>query len=1547
MKKKNRFLVRIFLIFTLSILFGSSLAVNKAAAYYSNESGVGGAGCEAGTIKDGTICGAELSSQWSITKKSWAHLSNSGAFRCEQENQSKPADPSFGSYSLSCTTNTWVLGCVADYAACSGSCIYNQASSPTRCGTFTAACTAGTCASCVGTSVLCGTTCRANDGTGFCGSFADNCKANLQDHNCASCVNSGYALCSDSGSAAYRVCRAKLVCNSWEAYDACSNTCTSQPLKLGYDSLFGSSVIQSVTYPTLFIHSNNNVGIGTSSNDTKLRIDGGAGIALNMSNGRISGLGSPSTSTDAVTLKYLTDNFAPLAGGGLWSANGGNIYNTSLTGNVGIGTTTPLSKLQLGAITPVSTTTPITLSLGATFSSVAGTKPKLKLYDDGTNYYGLGVSANQFDFMAPANAGYSWGIGGTQRVRIDSSGNLFLDSTSLVAAYISSSVGDINSQGNMYAYAYGNSSGSAMMGNNGMFTSNEIGLYESNSGYPLAVMDYNDNRIYYGGSNWYEYGSNFWWDYNQYSLIIPTGSLGIGTQAPNAKIQIANSTGNVINVTGGIITGLAEPSTSTDAVSLKYLSDNYSPITSILWTKNGNNIYNSNTGNVGIGTTTPGAKLHVNGNFYSLGDINTSGSITSVGSINLTGASGSYPTLNVTSNSNTSWHAVFNFARRSRGTSAAPTAVVNGDTVMFYDQYGHDGSNYIRAAMFNSFVNGTVSTGIVPMGWSWQTMNSSGSFAERMRLTANGDIGIGVTSPSAKLDVAGAIAMHDENQDIDSRYYGGTFLRGWQSFSSGSEANINYVTDLTSPVGNQALEVSTSVWARGPKIPLDSTQNYEVEMWIKREVANTAGLYYFVVSNYDSNGAIINGDGTDWHYPVSGLNQSTLTVGAWTKYRFIVGPHAGAKNHSPNAKFISVGFLANNSGGTDVIRFTGFKVRPIARYNNDPLTLTNAGNVGINTTTPSAKLQIFGVTGVALNMSDGRISRVGDPATSTDAVNLKYLTDNYSPSANSLWIASSSNIYNYNYLTGNVGVGVINPLNKLQVGANPLAWNGNDTVISNSNGGIAINNLSGYSYIWGSNRLDLYGNGINTISLYQGRVGVGITAPGSKFHTSVAGLSEYSGTDASIIQSNMTLEGTAANRTIGTGPSITFRFPANTDGTNIWDQARILATPDNNSNGSAIGRLYLQVRDSYNPGTGGSWNWRTGIMIAGNGNVGIGTTNPLTNLSVSAPSPTIRINSTFNGDALPNDILGTLDYYTNDASSNAVGVGASIKMLSAQTMQGGGVGTSLAFYTRTALGSSVPEAMRIDSSGFASIGTTTTDTRLRIDGSTGVALNMSNGRISGLGEPSANTDAVTLKYINDNFAPKTGGASLWSNNGNTYHSGIGKVGIGTTSPATALHVDGSLTITNGEILIPNGQITVNKLKVNTIDPLYDIFGKKYSSFAASFVGGVKEEVTGKISLNSKNGNEYQAVIDFDKQKVGSDLWVWYKVIDFNKDNVEALITSYGKQANTYYYISGNSLIFKSNTPVEISYRLIAKRFDWRQWPTLANDQTEAAGLFIK
>ena len=92
-----------------------------------------------------------------------------------------------------------------------------------------------------------------------------------------------------------------------------------------------------------------NIGIGTTSTSTKLHVQGGA---------RITGLVSCDT-IDTDSNGNLSCGTDDSSGGGSngWTDGGTNIYNTATSDNVGIGTTTPTSKLTVaGAITTSGTT---------------------------------------------------------------------------------------------------------------------------------------------------------------------------------------------------------------------------------------------------------------------------------------------------------------------------------------------------------------------------------------------------------------------------------------------------------------------------------------------------------------------------------------------------------------------------------------------------------------------------------------------------------------------------------------------------------------------------------------------------------------------------------------------------------------------------------------------------------------------------------------------------------------------------------------------------------------------------------------------------------------------------------------------------------------------------------------------------------------------------------------------------------------------------------------------------------------------------------------
>ena len=185
---------------------------------------------------------------------------------------------------------------------------------------------------------------------------------------------------------------------------------------------------------------------------------------------------------------------------------------------------------------------------------------------------------------------------------------------------------------------------------------------------------------------------------------------------------------------------------------------------------------------------------------------------------------------------------------------------------------------------------------------------------------------------------------------------------------------------------------------------------------------------------------------------------------------------------------------------------------------------------------------------------------------------------------------------------------------------------------------------------------------------------------------------------------------------------------------------------------------------------------------------------------------------------------------------------------------------------------------------------------------------------------------------------------------------VGRVSIGTTIASTALNVNGTLTLLSAGNIAMTGNIgSVNKLTVLAVDPLYQIGDKKYSTYAASISGGVKEEYVGRgklgrtnnLELTTDNADGYTYIIDLSKAEKGSDAWVWYNAVDFSRDNVEVFATPYGIPTAIAFEIEGTKIIFRGEKAVEFSYRLIGKRHDWKDWPTYAKDQNEKPSFTLE
>ena len=158
--------------------------------------------------------------------------------------------------------------------------------------------------------------------------------------------------------------------------------------------------------------------------------------------------------------------------------------------------------------------------------------------------------------------------------------------------------------------------------------------------------------------------------------------------------------------------------------------------------------------------------------------------------------------------------------------------------------------------------------------------------------------------------------------------------------------------------------------------------------------------------------------------------------------------------------------------------------------------------------------------------------------------------------------------------------------------------------------------------------------------------------------------------------------------------------------------------------------------------------------------LGIGTSSPSKQLTVSAfTDTTLRLESTKLGTSA-GDVMGALEYYGSDTSTGSAGVAGKIDVITENNLPD----YSMRFFTRDqASGGSLNEAMRINSNGNVlfgktSTGTTNIGTQITGDGFTSI-VNTNNNILLYLQNKATNGNC-RISFANDSH----GGASLGLNN---------------------------------------------------------------------------------------------------------------------------------------------------------------------------------------
>ena len=409
--------------------------------------------------------------------------------------------------------------------------------------------------------------------------------------------------------------------------------------------------------------------------------------------------------------------------------------------------------------------------------------------------------------------------------------------------------------------------------------------------------------------------------------------------------------------------------------------------------------------------------------------------------------------------------------------------------------------------------------------------------AEKFRINASGNVGIGTTSPAVKFVVSNAGASGFE-VDPTGGVGAGPVLQAYNRSTSAYMAQSYYALSHTFNVGSGGSTRAIDITSAGNVGIGTTSPGYKLDV-----VASANSTYPFIVrnaGNVEIGGIYSTSGGAGQIYLFNASTVATVKISTIDSSYF-TGGNVGIGTTSPGYKLDVDGtsrsdlhiFRSNQSAPTA----DAFIFRPadntiaLGTANSERMRITSAGNVGIGTTSPGYKLEVNGDIGFSIGAS------------------LKWGGNTYIYGENNVQIQAvvNGNTGLFINSSGNVGIGTTSPNNRLSVSGTGRVFNAvssNDQVVASftcpsTSSGIstvgfeAYGSTSDYHVRVGANATSFvaYTNNIERLRIdSSGNVGIGTNSPQVKLEVRGAqnntiipanAVAKFVGGDAGIFVGNL------------------------------------------------------------------------------------------------------------------------------------------------------------------------------------------------------------------------------------------------------------------------------------------------------------------------------------------------------------------------------------------------------------------------------------------